>query len=313
MLVTSTAPERIIASEESILALAGRCGIGAFNRLVPEIAAEYTLQQYNGWKTRKSANLEQHQDAGKPFEHLDPSVQQSIATLAELRLIVLQKTLSPEALNRYVALGTELSGLVNKYFDGYAVDALDALKPQLTRQAAKGEDLKLALIESTFLPVTRSDLGTYDSFKSASHVLLSIHHGLWLANLKQEHEFAYKLEDLPTTPVENANPKLCRPFGLRAFSDQANLLGIVSQMIALSKTLEIFGMNSFLSSPAPSLNTSLFQTQTTQYQMLKDENAESIIRNLDKKVPYDKKFFQELENHFDNGYGGHQFPGTKKS
>lgn len=232
----------LVANNEQFAILAERLGIKMEGaelsdlRIAPQLAETYIVQQFGAWQKRKEANNEAHEDSRTRFQELPTDVQQNVARLAEMRMVVLKVALTSDGFSAYLRVGQELKGELDRQYSGDSAKMLGEIRDELEAKVANGQPLTVDRIEKRFAELCGR---VNEDFTSYSDLLLRIHHGLWHSNLEKPHEFAYRMDDLPTDPViDAANPTKSRPNGLRIFSDKANLLNIVGQLIAFSNTIE---------------------------------------------------------------------------
>jgi hypothetical protein len=233
---------RFVVEDGPFAVLAGRLGIKTNGtdiselRIDPRLAETYITLQNQLWRSEKTESNTAYQSCLAEFELLPQEAQENVARLAEMRLVVLKMVLTDSGFSAYLQVGQELKEQVAKQYDGDPAKVLGEIRGELETKVANRQPLTVDRIEKRFTGLCGS---INEGFSSYSDLLLRIHHGLWHSNLEKAHEFAYRMDNLPTDPVtDETNPAKSRPNGLRSFSDRANLLNIVGQLIAFSSTIE---------------------------------------------------------------------------
>jgi hypothetical protein len=233
---------RFVVEDGPFAVLAGRLGIKTNGtdiselRIDPRLAETYITLQNQPWGSEKAESNTAYQSCLAEFQRLPKDVEENVARLAEMRLVVLKMVLTGDGFSAYLQVGRELKDELAKRYNGDPAKMLEEIRSELETKVDNGQPLTVDRIEKRFKELCGS---INEDFSSYSDLLLRIHHGLWHSNLEKAHEFAYRMDNLPIDPViDEANPAKSRPNGLRSFSDKANLLTIVGQLFAFSNTIE---------------------------------------------------------------------------
>jgi hypothetical protein len=272
-----------VARDEVFAVLAGRIGIKTHGidlsqlRVEPKLAETYTIEQFGAWQNRKTVNDEAHQDSRKKFQALPADVQENVARLAEMRLVVLKLVLTSAGLSAYLKVGQELKDQLATQYGGDHAKLLGEIRSELEEKIANGKPLTVDRIERQFTALCGP---VKEDFTSYSDLLLRIHHGLWHSNLEKAHEFAYRMDNLPTDPViDPANPAKSRPQGLRSFSDKANLLNILGQLVAFSNAIEAHPEQKLVAVPGEKQGTTVSMVVPRMGSTVRDLDAKAVINN----------------------------------
>jgi hypothetical protein len=272
-----------VVEDGAFAVLAGRLGIKTNGadiselRIDPRLAETYITLQNQLWRSEKTESNTAYQSCLAEFQRLPTDIKENVARLAEMRLVVLKMVLTDSGFSVYLQVGQVLKDELAKLYTGDPVKMLGEIRDELETKVANAQPLTVDRIEKSFQELCGS---INEGFSSYSDLLLRIHHGLWHSNLEKAHEFAYRIDDLPTEPViDPADPDKSRPNGLRSFSDKANLINIVGQLIAFSSTIEAHPEQKLVAVSEEIQGATAGIVRPGMVSMVRDLDAKAVINN----------------------------------